>query len=261
MKWQDFEVECTDYLNKEYGVFNKICFVHVGKSNSTVSDIKVLINGTLKFYIEVKMETSQCGQFVLLPDWSNKHFVFSEKNSSIETPITRDIITHMNNNFDEYVNGGVLKINKSILYDWVKEYYKGKNVKYVITSYSNKYIIFPIEKFPVYFDISGVYRVKRSGSHSPTKNQQKQTIELLKNTTNNFSYDLLDDNLIVRGDELKRGKRFDIGGNTYWLAEHQNGYRVRVLSKTANKNVIFSIFLQKHIQDMSDLETFISDLK
>lgn len=262
MSWQDFEVKCTSYLISQYGIPNKINFIHTGGSDSTVSDIRVDIDGTSKFYIEVKMNASQCGQFVLLPDIKNKRFIFSEKNNSTKTSTTKKIIEYMNKNFEKYANGGILEVNDKVFYDWVIEHYKEMGTKYIITGDESKYIIFPIDKFSAYFSIKGVYRAKRSGSRSPSRNQQKQFIELIKNTKINFSYIINDDNdLIVRGNGLRRGNRFDINNNTYWLAEHRDGLRVRILSKTANSNVIFSIFLQKHTQDVSDLNAFMADLR
>lgn len=260
MSWQDFEVECTDYLNDKYGS-DKVVFIRMGESDSTVSDIKVLINGLMKFYVEVKMDASQCGQFVLIPDIQNKRFVFSERNNSKETPTTKKIIEAMNGEFERYANGGILEINNQLFYDWVVEHYKELGAKYIITGYNEKYIIFPIAEFPKYFSIKGVYRVKRSGSRSPSKNQQEQVVELLSKTKTNFSYRYIDDDLIVNGDNLKKGSRFDIGNNTYWLAEHDYGFRVRILSKTANSNVIFSIFLKKYTQDADDLAHFTEELK
>ena len=261
MPWQEFEIECTNYLNEKYSIPDKVNFIHMGAANSTVSDIKVEINGNSKFFVEVKMNASQCGQFVLIPDLQNKCFIFSERNESVETPVTKKIIALMNKNFENYISGGILNMNNALFYEWVIEHYRKLGAKYIITRYEDEYLIFPIDKFSEYFTIKGVYRIKRSGSRSPSRNQQKQFVEMLTNAKVNFSYEIIDDELIVKSDSLRRGSRFNIDNNTYWLAEHQLGLRVRILSKTANSNVIFSIFLKKHTQDNSDLSMFIADLK
>lgn len=46
--WQDFELECTDYLNDKFGAF--AYFEHQGGSDSTVADIKVETRGGKIFY-------------------------------------------------------------------------------------------------------------------------------------------------------------------------------------------------------------------
>lgn len=261
MSWQDFEIECTDYLNEKYGNKGEIDFVHMGKADSTVSDIRVDIKGSPKFYVEVKMDASQCGQFVLLPDFENKKFVFSPRNDSTETTATKKIISYMDNRFDDFSDGGILEMYDSVYYEWVIEHYKNLGAKYIITAYYDNFIIFPIEKFADYFNIKATYRVKRSGSRAPTKTQQAKVIDLLKEHTSSFSYSIVGDDLIVQGEGLEEKDRFDIDNNTYYLAGHPNGYRVRILSKTANLNVIFSIFLKKYAQDPSDLTAFVSNLK
>ncbi len=261
MSWRDFEEICKDYLNATYGVKDKIQFIRMGSEDSTVSDIKTNINGVTKFYIEAKMSESQCGQFVLLPNPETRKFVFSPRNHSIETPTTKKIIEYMDKNYDTFADGsGVLDMDEQIFYDWVIEHYKSLDAKYVITGYKDEFFIFPIRNFSKYFDIDGIYRPKNSGSHPLTNKQQEQVINLLKTTKTNFSYKIIDDGLIVNGDGLRKGSRFEIDNNLYWLAEHQDGFRVRKLSKTRNKNVIFSIALKKFSQDPSDLTEFISDL-
>ncbi len=261
MQWQDFEIECTDYLNRKYGVTGEVRFVRMGSTNSTVSDIRVEVRGVEKFYVEAKMAASQCGQFVLHPDAQKQEFVFSERNSSTETPTSRKIIQHMNENFEKYVRGGVLEMDKQVFYDWVEEHYRGMGARYVITSHDDRHLIFPVEKLREYFDIGGKYRVKRSGSRSPSRKQQEQAIDLLRRAKAGLSYRVTSDGLIVKGDDLRQGERFEIDDNVYWLTDYGDGYRVRILSKTANSNVIFSISLKKRVQDPTDLSRFVADLR
>lgn len=75
--WRQFELECVDYLKKQYGNF----FEHLGFSDSTTSDIKYN-RGDKSFFIEAKMPQAQSGQFVLLPDLKNRKFIFSPRNKS-----------------------------------------------------------------------------------------------------------------------------------------------------------------------------------
>lgn len=63
MEWENFENECVNFLSDKYGNY----FELKGKTDSTVSDIYFSKNDKC-FFIEAKMPSSQCGQFVLLPD-------------------------------------------------------------------------------------------------------------------------------------------------------------------------------------------------
>lgn len=71
--WQDFEKDCCNFLNREYGSKYKKLEA-LGGSDSTQPDIKITTNKSSTFYIEVKKPIAQSGQFVLLPD--------EEKNNS-----------------------------------------------------------------------------------------------------------------------------------------------------------------------------------
>ena len=55
--WEDFEIECTEYLNKTFGKYAN--FVHQGGSDSTVPDILVKTNKGTSFYIDAKHCTDQ----------------------------------------------------------------------------------------------------------------------------------------------------------------------------------------------------------
>lgn len=94
--WKIFELECVDYLNKQYGGG----FKHLGYSDSTVSDIEYK-SGLNSFYIEVKMPVAQSGQFVLLVDQENREFVFSSRNKTKRDESVDFIIEHMNENFEK----------------------------------------------------------------------------------------------------------------------------------------------------------------
>ncbi|MBR1424446.1 hypothetical protein IJ579_02660 [bacterium] len=76
--WEEFEKQCTDYLNQEF--CNFATFKTMGGSDSTVSDILVKTNTNKTFYIDVKHSPAQCGQFVLLPDIKTQKFVYSSRN-------------------------------------------------------------------------------------------------------------------------------------------------------------------------------------
>lgn len=67
--WEEFEIQCTNYLNKRFGDYAE--FIHQGGADSTVLDILVNTNSGHSFYIDTKHSPAQCGQFVLLPKLQN----------------------------------------------------------------------------------------------------------------------------------------------------------------------------------------------
>lgn len=91
--WEDFEIQCTDYLNKRFGAYAR--FIHQGGNDSTISDILVQTKSGNSFYIDAKHSPAQCGQFVLLPDIKTNTFEYSERNVNRMNAYTRKIIAHM----------------------------------------------------------------------------------------------------------------------------------------------------------------------
>ena len=98
--WQEFEVECTDYLNETFG--NYAAFYHEGGSDSTIPDIRVETNTNRIFYIDAKHCPAQCGQFVLLPNISTRTFEYSSLNANRINAHAIEIINFMNGDFDEF---------------------------------------------------------------------------------------------------------------------------------------------------------------
>ena len=238
MSWRTFEEECTAYLNEKYG----IKFEQQGESDSTVSDI--LYRGKDKdFYVEAKMPNAQCGQFVLLPDLKNSVFKYSAKNKISENKYTRMIVDFMDSNFDKFYNSGTagLDINmpKSVFYNWIINYYKEKGAEFFITKDRGKFLIFPVDQFHKYFDVTAKYREKKSGS-SGLNNSNKSDFEYAMGIEGiDFRFNGLD---IISDSHLDGIK---VSGNKYDYLVRGNGrnYKVRKLSNTRNANVIFSIEL------------------
>lgn len=241
MSWRNFEEECTLYLNKKYG----IKFEQQGEFDSTVSDI--LYRGEKKdFYIEAKMPNAQCGQFVLLSDLKNGVFKYSPKNKTSENQYTKMIVDLMNSNFHKFCNSGTagsyINMPKSIFYNWIINYYKEKDVEFFITKNQGEFLIFHIDQFPKYFDVTAKYREKKSGSSS-LNNYNKSDFEYAMSIAGiDFSFsglDIISDNYL---DRVKvNGKKYD-----YLLRKNGSTYKVRKLSNTRNSNVIFSIELMEY---------------
>ena len=78
--WEQFEIDCTRFLMEQFGEY--ATFIHQGRSDSTVPDIKVTTKKNKQFYIEAKHSPAQCGQFVLLPNVETRQFEYSRLNST-----------------------------------------------------------------------------------------------------------------------------------------------------------------------------------
>ncbi|ACF07076.1 Uncharacterised protein [Metamycoplasma arthritidis] len=214
-----------------------------GDCDSTTSDI-LFENSINEFYIEAKMPNAQSGQFVLFPDVDKKVFKYSSKNKSSLNEYTRSIINFMDNSFDNFYNskpsGNNIEMTKSVFYNWIINHYKNKGVRFFITKgYDDDFIIFPIEKFPKYFDVSAKYRVKKSGSSNLNNSNKPDLENALKSEGINYHFDGLD---IVTATELD-GKKINSKSYNYLFRKDKNKYKVKKLSNTKNANVIFSIRL------------------
>lgn len=259
---EQFELRCYEYLKKFYKT-KETDFYHEGGMDSTKSDIATVKNGKIDFYIEAKDMSAQSGQFVLLPDAERECFVFSPRNHSKPNKMTDIIINYMNSDFQRFNNAGTageaLNIDTGIFADWIVEYYKNKNVKYII-SYNKDYVIFPIRKFEQYFNIFANYRIKKSGSGSPAKKDIPVVEELIREYYTTAQLYREDKKLFVNISENIHKDKFTLGNYTYYLSERNtNNYEVRRLSNTYNMNVIFSVKLIKK-QDKNDLDEFRSNL-
>lgn len=259
---EKFETECYEHLKKYYKTPNTD-FKHEGGMDSTKSDIAVIKNGKVDFYIEVKDSSAQSGQFVLLPDEDTQKFIFSRRNKSEPNEITDIIIEYMNNDFHRFNNAGTagqsLNIKSTIFSDWIIEHYKEKNVKYLI-SYNKGFVIFPINKFGKYFDITANYRIKKSGSGNPSQKDFNSIKLWINNYYGSVNFIQKDKKLYVKITEPLTQDKFLLGQHTYFLSRQDtNLYEIRKLSNTYNMNVIFSVKLIK-AQEPEDLDEFKSQL-
>lgn len=254
-KWEIFERECVAYLIGKYGPI----FELKGKSDSTVSDI--LVNGKNEdnpFYIEVKMHPSQSGQFVVEPDFKRKQFQYSDRNKTLENQYSQLIMKFMDERFECFcapgTKGKIIDISKNIIYGWILDHYKKKKVKFFITRNNNEFIIFPTRSFAEYFDVVAKYRVKTSGSSDLTDAYKEDAITALNKAGIKYQFEGLD---IISDDNLNDVKVCGAKRN-YLLREENSRYKVKKLSNTKNRNVIFSIKLKKYsdAQRKQDLREF-----
>ena len=271
-KWEICETECFEYLKKNYAN-SKYTFELDGKHNSTISDILLKKHGIATFYIESKMPSAQCGQFVVLQNDNLKKFYYSPKNLYAENMQSKFIIEFMNDNFDFYKNPGTkgkkIELEEDFFFDWIYHFYSNKNVKYFIREKelgkisSDNFIIFPFQRLKKYVHANAIYRTKKSGSSNPNKNDFEDIITAAKSEgfevlhifqQNNYIFVQLNVNVnavpmvyMLNGENHKY---------QFKLVEN-NIFKVTKLSNTCNANVIFDISLiQNAKQDKKDLQTF-----
>lgn len=260
--WQDFELECTDYLNDVFGDY--ATFYHEGGSDSTIPDIKVEINKNRIFYIDAKHCPAQCGQFVLLPDILTRTFEYSRLNVNKINAHAIKIIEFMNGDFNEFREAGTagkdinMQNGSQIFSDWIIQTYKEKGARLFIT---NDFRIIDIDDFSRYFNVSAKYRIKRSGSSSIGKSRLSVISAYLKNNFRSISSIKTEgDKLFVTSSVDLHNTRFVYGEYEYMISDRGSKYEVRKLSNTYNANVIFSIDLKNGRPGLSDSE-FINFLK
>lgn len=263
-KWKQLEENVFYWLNKN---FSSVCnFELKGKSDATTSDILVTNKTTNScYYIEIKSEISQAGQFVVIYDEVNKLFYWSSANKSENNIHSQKIINFMNEYKDEFKKVSeqnlLININNETCFEWVKDFYNQKKVKFFIVPYSNSYLIWPIEKIELIFEIKAIYRVKKSGSNSIPRRDFDKIKSLIKNAEfieeNNKFYAL------VKNKILNNKINYDENDYQYSLIDDFNKfnnrsyikYELRKLSKTRNPNVIFKINVKKNLDiDLKNID-------
>ena len=267
-KWEINEEIIFYEIAKTYQT-DSIKFIRKGGLNSTEPDVRVMQNDRNIFNIEIKSETSQAGQFVVL-DYDTK-FVFSERNKTNNNKYSQIIIDFMNENYVFFANPTSKSIpiflENDVLEQWIINYYRDfKNSPFLATIFKNKLFIIPIEAVADFFHISAVYRVKKSGSSIPAT----KSINKLQNELN-----------FIFGDgriQLENGKCYYVNNNAtidvktkiqlgdifIYVANSPTpgSYEIRILSNTKNANIIFSIDFKGDsiLPDNSFFESYIRNI-
>ncbi len=262
MSWQDFEIDCIRQLTNRYAA-RGVRFQLTGASNATTSDIYVTTASGDTFYIEVKANPAQSGQFVV---WqSHDYFRFSSRNKDHHNPISQRIITTMNQHFDEYKNPGTtgrtLSLPTQTCVDWVTCHYRNKGVRFLIShTNTGQLVIVPLKKLAAYFSLTATYRVKRSGSSVPSRRNLPEITQLIADPAATFLRQPGSQKLLVTTTRHSAGTKL-VGDRYRYQLNHltDQTFEIRQLSHTANANVIFSIQLQKN-QDPADVAAFAASL-
>lgn len=255
--WKDFENSCVTYLNKEFGTQN-VKFLKIGQSDSTVSDINVLINGVSAFLIEAKMPSAQSGQFVTLIN--DDCFCFSPQNKTDLNFNSAAILNFLNDNFETYKNVGTaalgIEVPHHFFSNWIKDYYKSKNVKFVITMFNGRFVIFPLKQYDYYFKIAAYIRRKKSGSSHLPKSYIEPVIDYLENTFKT-SFEIKEDNKkkVLLTEENLENLKFNLENLNFFISNDGNNFIIKKLSSTNNPTVIFSV-LSTREQNVDDFNLF-----
>ncbi len=252
--WEDFEIKCTEYLNRKFGDYAE--FIHQGGSDSTVPDILVRTASGRSFYIDAKHCPAQCGQFVLHPNSSTRTFEYSRKNAATVNQYAQGIIEHMNESFDEYKGAGtsgksiIMGNGSAVFANWIVLTYRNKGVRFFIT---NDYKIFPIDAFSEHFAVEAKYRVKRSGSREVGKKIMSSVMAHIQNGDYGVTgMESQGGKLFVTADRDIHNIRFNLDDAEYMFSDRSGKYEVRRLSNVCNANVIFSITLKNNRTGLTD---------
>jgi hypothetical protein len=167
-KWEIFQDEATDFLNNYFNAD----FAMEGGFDTITSHITARKSNYLLATIEAKFDSNQAGQIVLLPDGNKFSFCYKSKND--ENKYTHEIIKYLNSNYASFNGSNTanihVNISESILFNWVKTIYDEKNVEWIISSKKfnklnqNDLLFIPISEIEKYFDISLVFRRKKTGN-------------------------------------------------------------------------------------------------
>ena len=245
--WELFEENSTEFLNSTVQIKN-LSFIRSGGRNSNISDISVNFKSKNIFSIECKFSPSQAAQFVVFNDVKKSSFFDSAKNKGKKDRRT-PIIDHMNNNYKYYSSTGSVELicNKDLMFNAVKKHYRDKKVLFFISSnhfeeFSKKNFIkvIGLNEMKDNFDISGVYRVKRSGTSDVPQKDISYVKNIISEELGKCRFEINKNKLYLQTNESL--KNFYLDKEKYLLSPvGKNTYRVKKRSNTQNGNVIFTL--------------------
>lgn len=255
-KWEVFQDEATDFLNNYFDAN----FSMDGGLDLTTSYITVRQSLRLITTIEAKFGSTQAGQVVLSPE-DNK-FIFCDKSKNESNKYTEEIIKYLNANYSTFsgTNTANIHVNISddILFNWVKTIYEDKNVEWIISSNKfdkltlNDLLFIPIDEIENYFDISLVFRRKKTGNtHIPGKNiiDFKEQLDLI---TKEYKIKKIDNKYLLT--TKSRLSDFNIGDR--YLVSMTNvdcQYYVKKKDINTNPNIMFQLNLKDNIEFKGEL--------
>lgn len=241
--WQVFEDNCVKFL-EDNTKSNNIKYIQTGKSNSRESDIKVYKNSKFLFSIESKYIPAQCGQFVLE---KNDFLELSKQNFTINK-YSQPIVDTINDlDLDLELNLNRIDIDNELMFDWIKEHYSNKNVKYFISSnqIDKNFNLIELEEIDKFFDVYCVLRKKKSGSRDVSNKKREEMVQVLKHHLKKQNIEVLNITLSGKSTLIKTSKTINskyFMNKMGYLSEVENNlYKLKTLSNTNNLTFIFSI--------------------
>ena len=250
-KWEVFQDEATDFLNNYFDA----SFTMDGGLDATTSYITVRKGIQLVTTIEAKFGSTQAGQVILSTE-DNK-FSFCDKSKNDSNSYTQEIIKYLNTNYSSFAGTNTasihVNIDDSTLFNWVKTIYSEKNVEWIISSNKfnkltlNDLLFIPIDEIEEYFDISLVFRRKKTGNtHIPGKDiiDFKEQLDLI---TQNYKIKKTDNKYLLT--TSSRLSDFNIG--TKYLVSMTNvdcQYYIKKKDINTNPNVMFQLNLKDNTE-------------
>jgi len=255
-KWEIFQDEATDFLNNYFNVN----FTMEGGFDSTTSHITVRDSNKVITTIEAKFGPTQAGQIVLIGD--GKKFSFCDKSKNYSNTYTQKIIKYLNSNYSSFAGVNTASIHvdlcDDILFNWVKTIYREKNVEWIISSKKfnnlmvNDLLFIPIDEIENYFDISIIFRRKKTGNtHIPGKDiiDFKSQMDLI-----NEDYQIKKTNNKYLLTMNSRVSSFNIGSK--YLLSMTNvdcQYYIKKKDINTNPNVMIQLNLKENIEFKGEL--------
>ncbi len=255
-KWEVFQNQATEFLSDYFN----INFSMEGGFDATTSEITVRNADQVLTTIEAKFCPAQAGQIILLSDGSK--FIFSDKSKNNSNSFTKEIIDYLNDNYELFSGNNsatipITSISYSTLFNWVKTVYKQKNVEWMIASKefcnltADDTLLAPLDEIENYFDISIVFRRKKTGNdHIPGKDLLDFQEEM----------DLINPNYQIKRTNNKylltlnsRVSNFNIG--TKYLLSMTNQecqYYIKKKDINTNPNLVFQLNLKDNIEFKAD---------
>ena len=255
-KWEIFQDEATSFLDNYFNAD----FTMEGGFDATTSHITVRKSNHLITTIEAKFGPTQAGQIVL--DLFNGKFIFCDKSKNYSNSYTQEIIKYLNSNYSLFAGTNTasihVDISDSILFNWVKTIYNEKDVEWIISS--NKFnkltlkdlLFIPINEIENYFDISLVFRRKKTGNtHIPGKDiiDFKDQLDLI---TKDYQIKKTDDKYLLTTNS--RLSDFNIGSK--YLVSMTNvdcQYYIKKKDINTNPNVMFQLNLKNNVEFKGEL--------
>ncbi len=255
-KWEIFQDEARDFLNNYFNA----SFSMEGGFDATTSHITVRNIHQVITNIEAKFGSTQAGQIVLLNEGGK--FSFCDKSKNDSNSYTKEIIKYLNSNYSSFEGINTANIHVDIeqntLFNWVKTIYEDKNVEWIISSHKfnnltqNDLLFVPINEIENYFDISIVFRRKKTGNTQiPGKDiiDFKSELDLI---SKDYKIKKMNNKYLLT--TKSRLSNFDIGNK--YLVSMTNvdcQYYIKKKDINTNPNIMFQLNLKDNIEFKGEL--------